>query len=278
MRRCAAIRAHPACIRGTVKDFAELLGRTLVVVAHPDDEVIGCGALLQRMREPIVVFCTDGAPRPARWWQKYGSRAAYSQLRREEARQALSYADVKNFEFLAAANSELFADQELFKRLPEAVKALESVAERYKPEAMLTHAYEGGHPDHDACCFVTSMVAPQMGVRAWEMPLYRRQPDGISVKQQFVQRTGQEIEVHVTADEVERKRRMVQAYPSQGDIISAFDATVERVRPMYDYDFSQPPHAGKLNYEMWQWEMTGREVAGAFAEYSKSMAKVMTSR
>ena len=278
MRRCAAIRAHPTCIRGTVKDLAELLGRTLVVVAHPDDEVIGCGALLQRMHEPIVVFCTDGAPRPPRWWQKYGSRAAYSQLRREEAREALSRAGVRSFEFLVGGDSELFVDQELFSRLPEVVQALHSLAERYRPEAMLTHAYEGGHPDHDACCFVTSMVARQLVLPAWEMPLYRRDPDGKSVTQQFVQLTGEELEVHVTAGEVERKRRMVQAYPSQGDIISAFDATVERVRPMYEYDFSQPPHPGKLNYEVWQWEMTGREVADAFAEYSKSTTKVATSR
>src|SRR6266850_679314 len=278
MTRCAGIRARSACIRRTVKDLAELLGRTLIVVAHPDDEVIGCGALLQRMREPIVVFCTDGAPRPARWWQKYGSRAAYSHLRREEARQALSSAGVMSFEFLAADNSESFVDQELFTRLPEVVEALQSVAERYRPEGMLTHAYEGGHPDHDACCFVTSIVARQMGLPAWEMPLYRRDPDGKSVTQQFVQRSGQELEVHVSGDEVERKRHMVQAYASQGDIISAFDATVERFRPIYDYDFSQPPHSGKLNYEMWQWHMTGREVADAFAEYSKSIAKVATSR
>lgn len=39
-----------------------LLGKTLVLVAHPDDETGGCSALLQRVREPIVVFATSGAP------------------------------------------------------------------------------------------------------------------------------------------------------------------------------------------------------------------------
>src|ERR1051326_5369869 len=52
-----------------------LLGRTLVLIAHPDDEALGCGALLQRVREPVVCFATDGAPLAAKWWQPYGSRA-----------------------------------------------------------------------------------------------------------------------------------------------------------------------------------------------------------
>ena len=39
-----------------------LLGKTVVIVAHPDDEAAGCGVLLQRMQDPIVVFATDGAP------------------------------------------------------------------------------------------------------------------------------------------------------------------------------------------------------------------------
>ena len=40
----------------------DLLGRTLVLVAHPDDECIAFGALLQRIREPLVVFATNGSP------------------------------------------------------------------------------------------------------------------------------------------------------------------------------------------------------------------------
>ena len=62
-RYCAS---HPF-----VANIAELLGRTLVLVAHPDDETAGCGALLQRMDEPIIVFATDGAPRDKYFWGKY---------------------------------------------------------------------------------------------------------------------------------------------------------------------------------------------------------------
>lgn len=256
----------------------ELLGRTLVVVAHPDDEVIACGALLQRMREPFVVFATDGAPRAAKWWQKYKSREAYAALRRLEAGAALSHAGVRQFEFLCDGRSQPIVDQELFRRLPEAVASLGQFIERLRPQALLTHAYEGGHPDHDACCFATSVVAQRWGLPAWEVALYRRDPRGNGVRQQFIHNTGEETTLRPSATEQQRKQRMLEAYASQADVIAGFDSSLERSRPLYKYDFTKPPHPGKLNYEEWGWEMTGVEVAKAFVQFmTGSKAESATS-
>ncbi|PYX97930.1 MAG: hypothetical protein DMG63_13230 [Acidobacteria bacterium] len=66
--------------------LAPLLGRTLVIVAHPDDETITCGGLLQRMRDPCVVFATDGAPEDAHTWGRFGSRERSAAIREQEAR------------------------------------------------------------------------------------------------------------------------------------------------------------------------------------------------
>ena len=70
--------------------LAPLLGRTLVIVAHPDDETITCGGLLQRMRDPCVVFATDGAPEDAYFWSRFGSRERYAAIREQEAQAALA--------------------------------------------------------------------------------------------------------------------------------------------------------------------------------------------
>jgi len=132
-----------------------LLGRTLVLVAHPDDEAAGCGILLQRMRDPVVIFATDGAPHDDYFWRQYGSRQAYAEIRRAEAHDALAIVRVNQFEFLRSPRtSELFVDQELFLNVSDALQGLDAVLDRRCPEAQLTLAYEGGHPDHDTCNFL----------------------------------------------------------------------------------------------------------------------------
>src|SRR5690242_7541613 len=85
----------------TLSSLAPILGRTMVLVAHPDDESITCGGLLQGMRKPFVVFATDGAPEDEYFWGKHGSRIAYSRLRQGEARTALGHVGVSEVEFLA---------------------------------------------------------------------------------------------------------------------------------------------------------------------------------
>src|SRR5437868_15174295 len=59
---------HPTLVMATL---APLLENTLVVVAHSDDETIGCGCLMQRMNKVRVAFATDGAPLDPQFWPKY---------------------------------------------------------------------------------------------------------------------------------------------------------------------------------------------------------------
>ena len=51
-------------------------GRVMVLVAHADDESVAYGALLQRMREAVVVIATDGAPQDSYFWGRFGSGEA----------------------------------------------------------------------------------------------------------------------------------------------------------------------------------------------------------
>jgi LmbE family N-acetylglucosaminyl deacetylase len=248
---------------------APLLRRPLVLMAHADDEAIACGALLQRMADPVVVIATDGAPRDDYFWRHHGSREAYAQLRRAEARRAIAAVGVQKLIFLAERES-IFVDQELFRVLPQAFDVLLEVARAHRPSALLTLAYEGGHPDHDSVCFLASRVAHELRLPAWETPVYHRSLDGLPVKQQFAAPTPDEFVVQPTPAELERKQRMIAAYGSQGDLAAAFNVNIERFRPLADYDFSRPPLPGVLNYEAWQWHMTGAEVAEHFVRFDES--------
>src|SRR5579871_2129369 len=62
-----------------------------IVIAHPDDETIGCGAQLNRLAGATIIVVTDGAPRQA---HAVGDVAAYASQRMDELKQALVQADV----------------------------------------------------------------------------------------------------------------------------------------------------------------------------------------
>jgi N-acetylglucosamine malate deacetylase 2 len=246
----------------------ELLRRTLVLVAHPDDECIAFGAVLQRMREPVVVFATNGSPRDPYFWQQYGSREAYAGLRREEAFASMHAAGVKDVIFLPdMPEGETLVDQELFQHLRRAYDLLVELVSHRMVQALLTLSYEGGHPDHDSCAFLSAQLARRFSIPCWEAPLYHRLPEGGGAFQDFIGDTSEMVDVKLTPAEQQAKRAMCMAYPSQGDFLNHFDMMNERLRPQPAYDFTKPPHEGKTNYEIWQWSMTAQQLCGAFGEF-----------
>lgn len=266
-------------IESGMERIDELLGRTLVLVAHPDDECIAFGALLQRMGEPLVVFATNGSPADPYFWRSHGSREAYAALREREALASMRAAGVKDVIFLAdLPGGEMLVDQELFRNLWPAFDLLADIIRRRMTTAVLTLSYEGGHPDHDSCSFLAAQLARLTGLPCWEAPLYHRTGEGGGTFQEFITHIGDEVDVHPTLEEAERKREMCRAYKSQGDFLNRFDVTREIVRPQLAYDYTQPPHEGKTNYEVWQWKMSAEEVCRAFADFLSAAAKQSAGR
>lgn len=238
--------------------ISHLLRRSLLIVAHPDDESVGAGVLLQRIQDPCVVFCTDGGPRDSYFWQSYGGRENYVTVRGQETETAMRIAGVKRTAFLN------FCDQELHRNLRSALNELNELAREFRPDALLTHAYEGGHPDHDSCAFLAYLLGSQQRIPVWEMPLYHRTGEGIR-RQQFLQPTNDTALLRGTAGELDTKRNMVRAHASQSQALKGFDLKCERFRPQASYDFWNPPKAEVINYEAWRWPLTAEQVCAAFA-------------
>lgn len=157
--------------------------RVLVVVAHPDDEVLGCGALLARLHDVRVVHVTDGVPPDPEAAARHGlaSPSAYADARRAEAVAALGMAGVTADQLTGLG----IGDQ-------RAPGHLAAIAEALRPrlaaaDIVLTHAYEGGHGDHDAVAFAVHAAGRLSGGRPllMEMPFYHAGPDGW-VRQRFL--------------------------------------------------------------------------------------------
>jgi N-acetylglucosamine malate deacetylase 2 len=240
--------------------------RILLLAAHPDDETIGASVLLSRFPQSSVAFLTDGAPRDTRLWSAgvNGSREAYAETRRQEAFHALGYAGLsrRSVFWLGAV------DQEAAFEIGILAERFANLITEMRPEIVITHAYEGGHPDHDSAAIVATIAISSLGNSPLllEMTSYHAR-DGRCVTGEFLDSGSlPEIRFELSHPDRERKSRMIDAYPSQRLVLENFPIDCERLRLAPDYDFSKPPHSGKLWYECMGWPMTGvrwRELATA---------------
>jgi LmbE family N-acetylglucosaminyl deacetylase len=170
-----------------------------------------------------------------------------------------------------------FHDQYLYRVLPKAMHALDRVLLEFRPHAILAPAYEGGHPDHDCCSFLANALARKYGIQVWEMPLYHCCSTGDLVCQFFLDTRRTEVELVPEAEELRVKKEMIDSYQSQASVWNFVrPGMVETFRPQPDYDYRQPPHLGLLNYEAWQWPMTGNDLCYAFQAFDEKTPDLQT--
>jgi len=215
----------------------------LIVVAHYDDEVIGASHLLYRHRHAVrVLHVTNSAPRDLAYARKAGftTRARYARARRQEMLAAMAVAGVAPEQCLRLPIADLEAVSHL-RRIARAVA-------RLRPRRIYTHAYEGGHPDHDACAAACRLALGHLpGAELFEMPYYHH-ARGRMIASEFIGETNEHQPLLGKAA-VARRQAMFRCYATQAHVFARFDAAREPIRPAPAYDFTRPPHAGQLYYE-----------------------------
>jgi LmbE family N-acetylglucosaminyl deacetylase len=240
--------------------------RVLVLAAHPDDETIGASQLISRFPLSAVAFLTDGAPRDTRFWSAgaNSSREAYAEIRRNEAFRALGYADVSRQSVFWLGGVDQEAAFEMMRLAERFAKLMGDL----RPDIVVTHAYEGGHPDHDSAAVVARTAASLLDNKnppaLLEMTSYHAR-DGHCVTGEFLDSgSSPELCFELSSDDRDRKRKMMDAHASQRLVLESFAIDRERLRPAPEYNFIEAPHEGKLWYECMSWPMTGarwRELA-----------------
>jgi N-acetylglucosamine malate deacetylase 2 len=260
--------------------------RILAVFAHPDDEVLALGGRLGRFRESQFLYVTNGAPENGMDARAHGfsSLAAYRDSRRRELDQAFQLAGLPSrcarplLLQEADGSKTMAADQTAAFHLVQIAREIAREIGEFGPEAVLTHPYEGGHPDHDSCAFCVQaavrMIEEAYAMPILEAPFYHAGPNGIMTGC-FLPESGagqHTIVCVLSADEQKRKRELLDCFVSQLETLNQFGTEREQLRIAPAYDFTRAPHSGRLFYENYDWGLSGAR----FRELATMAARELT--
>ena len=143
--------------------------RVCIFAPHPDDEIIGCGGLLQQLTangNPIVlIHVTNGT-------QSHPNSTIYTQeklntIRPQESMQALEILGVAHQVTTVALNladGEVFAQQEQFHQKLSTIIQADNI--------LITTFMRDGHPDHEATGQVVASFAKQQHLACYQVLIW----------------------------------------------------------------------------------------------------------
>ena len=140
----------------------------LVIVAHPDDEVLGMGGTIKKLTKnknkvKIVIMATGIAARRS---TNYQNSTRYTISKNEQkilekqmitikshAKKAAKLLGVSDIEFLGYPDNEMDTISNL-----ELTKSVERIIQKFKPEIVYTHTPLDVNVDH-VCCYNAVLAA-----------------------------------------------------------------------------------------------------------------------
>jgi LmbE family N-acetylglucosaminyl deacetylase len=235
--------------------------RAMVIVAHPDDEVINVGGRMGRFGDAFFIHVTDGAPRNEEDSKAHGfsSLEDYKSARASELSKMFATAGLESVRHACIG----VPDQEATFHLIDLTRELKRRIAQFEPEVIFTHPYEGGHPDHDACAFSVhhsvALVKAERGLEPLilESPFYNAGSGGRDGGAFLELPEGTtEIVYELSAEERTRKQALMACFATQQETLKFFQCDTERYRVAPGYDFRRTPHSGKVFYDNFSWGMT----------------------
>src|SRR5205085_8052842 len=129
---------------------------------------------------------------------------------------------------------------------------------------VITHPYEGGHPDHDSTALAVHAACGLLlrenlpAPRVMEMTSYHNRNGAMAYAEFLGPNNGEVRTLALSTEERAFKQRLFECYATQRETLRWFPIELERFRPAPCYDFTQPPHPGQLYYEQFHWGIRGK--------------------
>jgi LmbE family N-acetylglucosaminyl deacetylase len=222
----------------------------LVLVPHPDDEVVGFATAIGRAQaagaKVALLFLTHGCIDAATMWPWERSRYAEAVARRRAEGERVA-AELG----VAIAGWTERPARHLWRELPRAEAEVRAAVAAFAVDQIWAPAFEGGNPDHDGANAIAARFAAE-GVGVLEFAEYNL-AGGQARSHAFPSPNGAESVLHLTSEERARKRRLIALYASEKANLGYVAAERETFRPLAPHDYARPPHAGKLWYARFQW-------------------------
>ena len=119
--------------------------RILVVVAHPDDEVLGCGATISMLvsKDKEVHLLILGGITTSRFEENTNEEAWKKEVFKEETEKAAALLGITSI-------TRTNFDDNRFDTIPilELIKAVENVKDKIRPDLIITHDFSDLNVDH----------------------------------------------------------------------------------------------------------------------------------
>lgn len=225
-----------------------------LVVAHPDDETLFAGPALARLRRLRLIMLTDGAPEDMGDARRLGfaTRDSYAAARGAELARALAALgvepDLRRYDL---------PDQQAVLRLDDLVDRL--VEDLAGTALVITHPYEGGHPDHDAAACAVARAVAQLGPSAPAVVEFACYASfgGERHFWRFVENEACPAQTRPIEPSARAQLEgALAAHASQAAVFGTLRPQVEQWRAAPTYDFAAPPPGETCLYDGFGWAMT----------------------
>jgi N-acetylglucosamine malate deacetylase 2 len=252
-------RARSARVRLFGTDELTRGTRCAVIVAHPADEIVGAGCLISKLVDVSILHVTDGViPDNDCRLTPSETRSTQARTFRTECLAALTLADVPSDQI----SDFLIPDRCASNYLVPVTRRILSFLQQVSADIVITHPYEGAHPDHDATAFATHAAVRLMkenGLRppvVFEMGLYPSKDLQTRITG-FLSAFEREVTTLLLDDRSRELKERMFACLDTSATVSMIDS--EKFRRPPKYDFNRPPCPDKLHYENFDWAIRSAE-------------------